>query len=222
MTYGKIFTALRDATPTWVDYTNHAFVQKLGDGTLPRSAFLHYLKQDYVFLIHFSRAWSLAVIKAETLEEMRFAADTVNGLINEEIALHIKTCAKVGIDEETLFATEERQENLAYTRYVLDAGHSGDLLDLLVTLAPCVMGYGEIGARLVKTKTSETYAEWIETYAGKDYQKVCHDVGLLLDHSVERRLGNQSQTSLRWQTLCHRFQIATKLEIGFWDMSLNP
>ena len=78
---------------------------------------------------------------------------------NEEIALHIKTCAEAGIDEATLFATQERQENLAYTRYVLDAGHSGDLLDLLAALAPCVMGYGEIGSHLAATKTSDTYAE---------------------------------------------------------------
>ena len=120
MTYGNTFAAWRDNTPVWHAYTRHAFVQGLGDGTLSHAAFLHYLKQDYVFLIHFSRAWALAITKADTVAEMRLAAGTVNGLINEEIALHIKTCAEAGIDEATLFATQERQENLAYTRYVLD------------------------------------------------------------------------------------------------------
>ncbi len=155
MTYGKTFAALRDNTPVWPAYTRHAFVQGLGDGTLPHAAFLHYLKQDYVFLIHFSRAWALAVTKADTVAEMRLAAGTVNGLINEELALHVTICAEAGIDEATLFATQERQGNLAYTRYVLDAGHSGDLLDLLAALAPCVMGYGEIGTHLAATKTSD-------------------------------------------------------------------
>ncbi|MEO0752152.1 MAG: TenA family protein, partial [Pseudomonadota bacterium] len=152
MTYGRVFKSWRGVTPAWTDYTQHAFVRGLRDGTLPAAAFLHYLKQDYVFLIHFSRAWALAVTKAETVAEMRLAADTVNGLINDEIALHIKICADAGIDEATLFATEERAENLAYTRYVLDAGHSGDLLDLLAALAPCVMGYGEIGRALAESK----------------------------------------------------------------------
>lgn len=115
MTYGNTFAAWRDNTPIWRAYTRHAFVQGLCDGTLPYAAFLHYLKQDYVFLIHFSRAWALAITKADTVAEMRLAAGTVNGLINEEIALHIKTCAAAGIDEATLFATQERQENLAYT-----------------------------------------------------------------------------------------------------------
>lgn len=190
--------------------------------SLPPEAFLHYLKQDYVFLIHFSRAWALAITKADTVEEMRLAADTVNGLINEEIALHIQTCAVAGIDEATLFATQERQENLAYTRYVLDAGHSGDLLDLLAALAPCVMGYGEIGSHLAEVKTSDTYADWINTYASDAYQKVCQNVGALIDGAVARRLGEGPTASPRWASLQSRFEMATKLEVGFWDMGLEP
>ena len=222
MMYGTTFTAWRDNTPAWPAYTRHRFVQGLGDGTLPPAAFLHYLKQDYVFLIHFSRAWALAITKADTVEEMRLAAGTVNGLINEEIALHIKTCAAAGIDEATLFATQERQENLAYTRYVLDAGHSGDLLDLLAALAPCVMGYGEIGTHLAATKASDTYAEWIDTYASAEYQQVCHDVGNLIDGAVARRLGHDATTCPRWPSLQARFAMATRLEVGFWDMGLDP
>lgn len=223
MTYGATFAAWRDAAgPEWPAYTQHAFVQGLGDGTLPREAFLHYLKQDYVFLIHFSRAWALAVTKSETMEELRLAAGTVHGLINEEMNLHIQTCAEAGIDEATLFATEERQANLAYTRYVLDAGHSGDLLDLLAALAPCVMGYGEIGAHLAQSKTSDAYADWINTYASEEYQQVCRDVGALLDAAVARRIGDNAQASPRWETLAQRFRMATKLEVGFWDMGMDP
>ncbi|KQI72168.1 hypothetical protein AN191_08490 [Loktanella sp. 5RATIMAR09] len=222
MTYGNTFAAWRDNTPAWPAYTRHKFVAGLGDGTLPHAAFLHYLKQDYVFLIHFSRAWALAITKADTVAEMRLAAGTVNGLINEEIALHIKTCARAGIDEATLFATQERQENLAYTRYVLDAGHSGDLLDLLAALAPCVLGYGDIGTHLAATKTSDTYAEWINTYASAAYQQVCDDVGLLIDEAVARRIGDNASASPRWASLQARFRVATQLEVGFWNMGLDP
>lgn len=38
----------------------------------------------------------------------------------------------------------EARATLAYTRYVLDTGNRGDLLDLHVALAPCLVGYGEI------------------------------------------------------------------------------
>ena len=198
MRYGNTLAAWRAGSgDIWDAYAKHSFVTGLGDGNLPRAAFLHYLVQDYVFLIHFSRAWALAVTKAETVAEMRLAAGTVNGLINDEIALHIKICADAGVDEATLFATEERAENLAYTRYVLDAGHSGDLLDLLAALAPCVMGYGEIGRALAESKTSETYADWINSYAGDEFQQVCRYVGALIDVAVLCWLGDDPQIGHR-------------------------
>ena len=221
--YGKAFTLMRDAAQgPWRDYTRHAFVEGMKDGTLPREAFLHYLRQDYVFLIHFSRAWALAVVKSETHSEMLTAVGTVNALVAEEMQLHIGTCEAAGISQEELFATPERAENLAYTRFVLEAGYSGDLLDLLAALAPCVMGYGEIGSRLASEATSETYRDWINTYAGEDYQGACKAAGELLDSALTRRLGADIEASPRWDRLCQTFRTATELEVNFWQMGLTP
>ncbi len=221
--YGRAFQAMRDtAEPLWRDYAEHAFVEGLRDGSLPREAFLHYLRQDYVFLIHFARAWALAVVKAGTLEEMQACSATVNALLAEEMALHVGICAEAGISEETLLATEERAENAAYTRYVMDCGFSGDFPKLLAALAPCVLGYGEIGARLLAEKTSETYGDWIETYGGAEYQELCESVGGLLDGALERRYGADYQSLPVWDELCATFCQATALEVGFWQMGLTP
>ncbi|WP_170410980.1 TenA family protein [Ruegeria atlantica] len=221
--YGKAFALMRDsAQGPWRDYTRHAFVEGMRDGSLPREAFLHYLRQDYVFLIHFSRAWALAVVKSETHEEMLAASRTVNGLISEEMKLHIGICEAEGILQDQLFATPERAENLAYTRFVLEAGYSGDLLDLLAALVPCVMGYGEIGTRLAAEATSDTYCDWITTYASDDYQGACAAVGELLDSALTRRIGADFQASPRWNRLCQTFRTATELEVNFWQMGLTP
>ncbi len=220
--YGKAFDLWRSAAAgPWAQYTRHDFVEGLGAGTLPRASFLHYLVQDYVFLIHFSRAWALAIAKAETLEEMKIAAGTVNALVNEEMQLHVRTCAGAGIFEEQLFAAVEERENMAYTRYVLEAGYSGDFLDLMAALAPCVLGYGEIGARLQSTMTSDVYEDWINTYASEDNQSLCKAVGGLIDTALERRVGADFPASPRWTTLTHRFETATRLEVGFWDMGMR-
>lgn len=222
-TYGKSFALWREGcSPTWGAYTRHAFVQGLGDGSLPRTAFLHYLVQDYVFLVHFSRAWSLGVVKSETLDEMKTCAATVNALVNHEMAMHVRTCAAEGISEEVLFAAREEVENIAYTRYVMDAGLQGDFLDLMAALAPCVFGYGEIGLRLKQQATIQTpYADWIDTYAGPDYQDACATVGKMLDGAVARRLGDNPAGSVRWAALQDRFATATELEVRFWDMGLQ-
>lgn len=221
--YGRVFSALRDGCPDeWQAYTRHAFVEGLGDGSLPAASFEHYLVQDYVFLVHFARAWSLGVIKAETLDEMKVCASTVNALINHEMALHVKTCAAKGIDEAALFSAREEVANLAYTRYVMDAGLQGDFLDLIAALAPCCFGYGEIGHRLAGVAAPDTaYADWIATYAGADYQQVMVSVGEMFDAAVIRRLGPDFQTAPRWAQLQSRFTTATELEVGFWGMGLR-
>ncbi len=218
--YGRAFAIWRAAAaPHWDAYTRHAFVEGLRDGSLPRDSFLHYLRQDYVFLIHFSRAWALAAAKSETLDEMRAAAATVHALVHVEMPLHIRTCAGTGIDEAALEATTEAPENLAYTRYVLESGYSGDLLDLMAALAPCVLGYGEIGLRL--QGAGGPYRDWIDTYAGDEFQAVCRAVGALIDAALVRRLGKGWETLPRSATLAARFATATRLEIGFWDMGLR-
>lgn len=221
--YGRVFAQWRQGClEQWSAFTHHAFVEGLRDGSLSQSAFTHYLIQDYVFLVHFSRAWSLGVIKAETLDEMKTCAATVDTLINHEMDLHIRTCAAAGINETTLFSAPENIENLAYTRYVMDAGLQGDFLDLMAALAPCVFGYGEIGLRLGRTRVKDTpYADWISTYAGDDYQSAMTRVGAMIDDAVTLRLGREFQNAPRWVQLQKRFTRATELEAGFWEMGLK-
>ena len=222
MKYGSSFAQfLAGAGNVWQEYVSHRFVTCMGDGTLPRAAFLYYLKQDYVFLIHFSRAWALAVTKADTVDEMRACTATLNALINEELKLHIELCGREGIDEATLFATQEAPQNLVYTRYVLDAGYSGDFLDMLAALAPCVLGYGEIGASLGASATSDIYREWINAYSSSEYQDVCGEFGVLMDNAIHSRLGTTAEHSARMPALQKRFTMATSLEVGFWQMGIE-
>lgn len=221
--YGRAYALWRqEAGESWHRYTHHAFVEGMGDGSLPREAFLHYLQQDYVFLIHFARAWALAAAKAETLEELQAASSTVHALVHVEMPLHISICGEEGISKEALEATPERKENIAYTRYVLEAGYSGDFLDLMAALAPCVLGYGEIGLRLAAIGKDTPYQGWIDTYAGEEFQEACRAAGALIDNALTRRMGTDWENQPRWKRLSNHFETATKLEEGFWDMGLSP
>jgi len=121
-----------------------------------------------------------------------------------------------------LFEATEEFENLAYTRYVMDAGLQGDFLDLMAALAPCCFGYGEIGTRLATSGAQDTpYRDWIDTYADDGYQSVMASVGQMIDAAVARRLGADPAGSARWPQLQARFETATRLEVAFWDMGLR-
>lgn len=42
-----------DIQKPWKEYTEHIFVQKMGDGSLPAENYKYYLIQDYLFLVGF-------------------------------------------------------------------------------------------------------------------------------------------------------------------------
>ncbi|MFX4223586.1 MAG: thiaminase II [Thalassobaculum sp.] len=215
---GRLIDACPDA---WRRYTDHPFVRGMADGSLPEAAFRHYLAQDYLFLIHFARAYALAVYKADDLADMRAAAATVTALLDTEMSLHVQYCAGWGLSEAEMAAVPEDPACVAYTRYVLDRGMAGDLLDLQAALAPCVVGYGVIGARLAAdpaTKRGEgnPYDAWIAMYSGEEYLDVVRASVAQVDRLAAKRGGEA-----RFDGLAKTFAAATELEVDFWQMGLN-
>ena len=223
MSYGKIFSILKeDNLSNWNSYIKHDFVIKLTSNSLNKKIFLNYLIQDYLFLIQFSKAWSLAIIKSDTLDEMKVAANTVNGLINFEMDLHIDLCGSYGISKIDLENANEENENIAYTRYVLEAGYSGDLLDLLAALIPCVLGYGEIGLNNAKVIPEDfMYHKWLKTYSSKEYQKICDEVANMFDNAILLRLDKNYKDSYKWNNIKKIFSKAVLLEVDFWNMAMR-
>lgn len=204
----------------WRAYIEHDFVRRLGDGTLDEDAFRHYLRQDYLFLIHFARAYALAAYKSRTLADLRQAHEGLKAILDVELGLHVGYCRNWGIDEADLARLPEAKATLAYTRYVLDTGHRGDLLDLHVALAPCLVGYGEI-AQWLNSRPSTVrgqanpYDAWIAMYEGDEFQAAMHAELEWLDARLAE------VTPARFQELSEVFRDATRLEIDFWQMGLD-
>ncbi len=218
---GTLFARLREAVrPSWEAYVAHPFVRGLTDGALPQAAFRRYLTQDYLFLIHFARAYGLAVVKHSTLADMRSAAATLDALINHEMRLHVAYCGEWGITEAEMEAEKEAEETMAYTRYVLERGLAGDVLDLEVALAPCVIGYAEIAARMTADPAlviaGNRYDAWRAMYAGDEFQSVAAEAIARLD-----RLGAARGAEARFASLARTFDEACRLEARFWQMGLD-
>jgi thiaminase/transcriptional activator TenA len=208
------------AGATWPSYTRHDFVMRLAAGDLPEAAFRHYLIQDYLFLLHFARAWGLAIYKSDTLAEMRRAQGLVAATLDVEIGLHIEYCREWGLDAAAITASPEAMQTIAYTRFVLDRGLAGDRLDLEVALAPCVVGYAEIAAERMADPTTRLggnpYRSWLDMYASDDYQTLARAAKAALDEQFARRGGEG-----RIPALAATFTAATRLEADFWQMGLD-
>src|ERR1700739_3560861 len=133
------------ADEPWRAYTRHQFVLLLASGDLPEACFRRYLVQDYLFLIHFARAWGLAIYKSDTLPEMRRAQRLVAATLDVEIGLHIDYCRGWGLSEAAIAVEPEAPATIAYTRFVLDRGLAGERLDLQVAGRPRIVGSGRVG-----------------------------------------------------------------------------
>ena len=208
-----------DAAPQWADYTRHAFVEQLGRGSLPLNSFKHYLVQDYLFLIQFARAYALGVYKSQTVADMRQSLEGVKAILDVELDLHLELCDSWGMDRAEIETAPEDTPTMAYTRFVLDAGMAGDLLDLQAALAPCVIGYAEIGARLAgegRDGEDNPYQRWIQEYAGSAYQELAADFTGWLNATADQVL-----TEHRYPRVLSLFEKACRLESDFWQMGLN-
>ncbi|WP_040976643.1 thiaminase II [Necropsobacter massiliensis] len=206
---------IRTAHTDWEAYIQHPFVNRLADGTLPKSCFQHYLKQDYLYLFHYSRALSLGIFKAENFTQIQYAHQA-NDLLLKEIQLHIEFCRQWGISPQALMNEAESPACVAYTRYVLDCGIKGGLAELYTALAPCMLGYAAIGKRLAGVKTENNpYQAWIDTYAGEDFQQAAQDFTRMLD-ALCRPL-----TAEQLRVIQQIFTTATRMESAFWQMGLD-
>lgn len=218
-----LFADLKKAIGTeWTDYTEHEFVRKLGEGTLPLPVFQDYLVQDYHFLVQFARANALAAYKSRKLADIKDATGALQAILHET-ELHRRLTARWGITEEELDAAAEKQTTVAYTRYVLDTGMSGDLLDMHVALSPCSIGYAEIGValepqriRALDAGEEHPYGEWIAEYSGTEFQTAAQAATERLD-----ALTAGGVTAERFDSLVEIFRAATRLEAAFWQQALD-
>lgn len=211
------YQTLRNNCPSWNHYIYHDFVKQIAAGTLAPDSFRHYLKQDYLYLLHYTRVMALSVYKSDTLAQMRVGQAGINAMLDMEIGMYLDFCRQWDIPLEEVENTPESGATIAYSRYLLDAAMSGSLAELYATIAPCLMGYGEIGKRL-KTEgfiADNPYQIWIDVFASDEFQVITAQneaqINMLLSQA------SPAQTS-KFQRL---FNTAARMEVDFWQMALE-
>ena len=202
------------AASTWDKEKAHPFVTGIGDGTLPLDNFRYYMRQDYVFLIEFCRAISLAVAKARTLEDMGWFAQMIHETLNMEMALHVSFCADFDITEEELLATKPSPTTWAYTRHMINTAHQGTVGETAAVILPCSWGYAEIGQALYAQGTPEDqplYTRWIETYNSQEFADIADWLRGFVDKHAETAGTSELEAMERV------FKISSQYEYMFWD-----
>ena len=196
----------------------HPFVTGVGDGTLDVAKFKHYVQQDYVYLIDYSRVLALASARAPDLETMGWFAKLLDETLNVEMDLHRGYCEEFGITAPELAATIPSPTTVAYTSFLLKVAHQGSFGELVASLLPCQWGYWEIGdylARQGEPQNAPLYCQWIQMYTAPEFAGLARSMRDLAD-----RIGEPTGTGER-SAMGDAYRTSLRFELLFWDMAYN-
>jgi len=199
----------------WEAQHQHPFVQGIGDGTLSVDRFKFWVRQDYIFLIEYSRLLALAAARSPDLETMVRFATLLKETVDTEMNLHRCYAAEFGINAEELGRESPAAATQAYTDFLLRVAATGDFAELAAALLPCMWAFSEIGQRLAAqpAPSDQRYAKWIAMYSSKEFAELAQWCRDLLD----RLAAGLPQREL--QKLETAFLTSSRYEWQFWEMA---
>ncbi len=204
----------KSANSIWVKEQSHVFVKELGSGELKLEAFQHYMKQDYQFLIEFSKVIAVAVAKCGHLSDMEWFSKLLNETLNVEMSLHVSFCKDFDISLSDLLETEMSPTVLAYTRYLLEIAYSKPAVHIATAILPCSWGYSELGKKLYlqgMPVNAPLYCRWIEMYNSEEFAGLAQWLRDFIDRETVG-LSSESLVILR-----DIFIQSSRYEYLFWD-----
>jgi thiaminase (transcriptional activator TenA) len=213
---GRFSDELRAATAAiWEAQHAHPFVVGIGEGTLDFDRFAHWIRQDYLFLIDYSRMLALGAARAPDLATMSRFADLARATLSEEMELHRSYCEELGISRDELEREQMAPTTRGYTDFLVRVAQSGDFAELVAALLPCMWGYSEIGRGLAGRGLpgDERYAKWIEMYASAEFAELASWCRELADEVGE---GLAPAARLR---ATDAFRTSSRYELAFWEMA---
>lgn len=204
--------------PIWASYMEHPFIKGLADGSLDEDKFKHWLKQDYIYLIEYSRLFAIGAAKAIDLDMMSTYAQLLDGTMNTEMNLHRGYAKEFGISEAELEATEPAETTTAYTSYMLNMAQIGGVENVIAAILTCTWSYNYIGLKLAEqdaAKDHSLYRKWVDMYSSEEFTQFKKDCVELMNKVTEGR-SEADLKRLEDIVVCTSYY-----EYKFWDMAEN-
>lgn len=203
------------AAAIWQAQHQHPFVRGIGNGTLELPKFKFWVRQDYVFLIEYSRLLALAAARSPDLETMVRFATLLKETVDTEMSLHRGYAAEFQISCQDLEKESPAPTTRAYTDFLLRVATMGDFGELAAALLPCMWAFSEIGQQLAQLPkpTDERYAKWISMYSSSEFGALAEWCRELVDRLA------QGLPERELQKLEEAFLTSSRYELQFWEMA---
>lgn len=188
------------------------FNRELAAGTLDPERFKFYVIQDSLYLNIFSRALSLAAAKAPTADAMLQFAQSAQGAITVERALHAGFLDQFGVSAAELVTAEKSPACAAYTNFLLATAMVGSYEELAAAVLPCFWIYRHVGVEIAKVaKPGNPYAAWINTYNDESFGNAVNAVINITNAAAA------AATPANRDAMRRAFNLCSVYEWMFWD-----
>lgn len=203
------------ADPVWQAQLKHPFVRGIASGSLALDRLAHWVRQDYRFLIEYSRLLALGAARAPDLTTLTKFADLLLATVRDEMALHRSYAERFDISEAELEAEPMAPTTQAYTDFLVRTAATGDFAELVAALLPCMWGFSWLGQELARgpRPADERFAAWIDSYASEEFAQLARWCRELCD-----RVAEEAGQSVR-ERMRQAFLTSSRYELAFWEMA---
>ncbi|MFW6435076.1 MAG: thiaminase II [Halovenus sp.] len=204
---------LDDGADVWAAQKSHPFVTELAAGTLEKSAFRHWIEQDYRYLLDYARLFAIAGAKARDEQTMTELLSIAHSTLDHEMDLHREFAAEYGISRAELERVEKSPTCEAYTSFLLRTAYEGSIAEISAALYPCGQGFLDIGEHAAAlAEGTHEYTPWIETYTSEEFREVVDLMRDFVDRCGERYPGEH-------EAMREAFLTSARFEYQFWEMA---
>lgn len=189
-------------------------MQEILRGEMPMERFRWQIRQNYQYLLEYTKCWAIGFSKAHGFDEMQQWFSIVKSTFEDTIAMNRGYWAEqIGITCDDLENTIMAEKKRSYTAHELARAHEGDLAACMMGLFPCNVLYMHMGNDLLplcKLDSSNMFYKWIEFYTLPAYRAKCErEIEM-----VNRLCANKSETELK--RLLEIFAVGCNYELLQW------
>lgn len=152
-----------------------AHMQSILKGTIPLERFQFQIRQNYQYLMDYTRCWAVGFSKCTCFEEMHEWYEIVKNTMEGTLQINRDFWAEqIGISLEEMDATIQAPGKRNYTSFQLMCAEQGNLTECIMALFPCNILYRFFGENLLpqcKLPKDNVYYKWLEFYTSESYIK---------------------------------------------------
>lgn len=212
----------------WTRYINHEFMNKINNFELPFDCFMKFLEQNVVYLVNYAHVIMSLASKGKNIEDIELTASRLT-TISKEIAKYKELLRQNNYTEHMIRSIKPSKECEAYMNALSElAKHSGDVLDVTVSLSPCFHGYlmSCLNARknapsddviTVDQLKKSLYSQWMEQNTSSWYSSACDDADMKLNNLFDVHC----LSAIKLERTVEIFRYFTVLEIEFLNSFLE-